>query len=98
MLFPSSHTIGVEKNFSIELVGVDAVSPTTVLGEDADISHAPAGSLTLSQREKRRRVVYQCSVFYTIHFLTRRGGATAEHAFVSVDPLHAVDLALASHS
>ena len=36
-------------------ITLDAVSPTTVLGEDADIGRTPAGGLTLSQNEKRRR-------------------------------------------
>ena len=58
---------------------LDAVSPTTVLGEDADIGHAPAGGLTLSQNEKRRRDGYQLSVFYYINNLTlkRRGARSA---------------------
>eukprot|EP01048_Picozoa_sp_COSAG05_P044058 COSAG05_NODE_24745_length_222_cov_242.373984_2_plen_61_part_01 len=43
-------------------ITLDAVSPTTVLGEDADIGHTPAGGLTLSQNEKRRRDGYQLSV------------------------------------
>ena len=35
---------------------VDAESPTVVEGVDPDITRPPAASLTLSQREKRRRV------------------------------------------
>ena len=66
----------------LPLRSLDAVSPTVVAGVDANISHALAGSLALSQSEKRRRDVNQCSVFYSIHFLTRRGAATAVHAFV----------------
>ena len=54
-------------------ITLDAVSPTTVLGEDADIGHTPAGGLTLSQNEKRRRDGYQLSVFYSINNLTRKG-------------------------
>ena len=65
-------------------ITLDAVSPTTVLGEDADIGHTPAGGLTLSQNEKRRRDGYQLSVFYTISFRTTsgRGARTA-----CIDPL-----------
>ena len=63
---------------------LDAVSPTTVLGEDADIGHTPAGGLTLSQNEKRRRDGYQLSVFHTTYFRTtsERGARTA-----CIDPM-----------
>ena len=80
-------------------ITVNAGSPTVVEGVDPDITRPPAGSLALSQREKRRRVAKQCSVFYLIHFLTRRGDAGAAHASDrTIDTLHAVDLAPANTS
>ena len=79
LLLPYSH-----HNPATAVPNLDAVSPTTVLGEDADIGHTPAGGLTLSQNEKRRRDGYQLSVFYTIYFRTtsRRGTRTA-----CIDPI-----------
>eukprot|EP01048_Picozoa_sp_COSAG05_P006810 COSAG05_NODE_459_length_9617_cov_12.484661_12_plen_120_part_00 len=63
---------------------LDAVSPTTVLGEDADIGHTPAGGLALSQNEKRRREGYQLSVFYTTYFRTSSGSGART---ACIDPL-----------
>ena len=65
-------------------ITLDAVSPTTVLGEDADIGHTPAGGLALSQNEKRRRDDYQLSVFYTTYFRTTSGSGART---ACIDPL-----------